>query len=440
VNPEDYIALGQYLKKVRRKQGHSLDNMADKNISSATISKLERGTLGVSKEKIQYLCEKLNVDFSQYSVLLNEEAHNRGILLRKLKGIEHLLYYIDAEFPIERLDSLAIDAEDELYAYLLCLKGRYYYKKSMWVKSRECFVEALQSLRQYPIYEKSNIDSFCYKELGRISYFYEGDMEKALYLNKQGLDSFDPDGEKPYLKYTLLVSEAYYLEKMNRNEAANYTLDLMFAEEDQIDDIVVRINMYEIRALLLIKDKRYEEARKYVNRGAELATANRLIDRGFELWTSFGNICSQKGELQEAEEYFLLALDLKNFVKEEFLLISTYTQLGRLYLKQNKRELAKENLTIAVQTGSKSNDEARYIDALEALGDYYLQQDSLEKATKPYEKALERAEKHGFPITTNNCLVKLGYCYKKTNPSKYQECVEKSFDIAVKSRLDSLLA
>ncbi|MCH5586058.1 tetratricopeptide repeat protein [Shimazuella sp. AN120528] len=440
MKPAEYVAFGKYLKKIRSKQGHSLDNIADENISSATISKLERGTLGVSEEKIQYLCKKLNIDFSQYPVLLNEKVDNQNKLLRTLKGIERLLNYIGSEFPIERFDSISIDVEDALYLYFLYLKGRYYYKQNMWVKSREYFLEVLQLLKQHPDYEKSNIGSYCYKELGRISYFYEGDTEKALYLNKQGLAIFHPDGERAFLKYTLLVTEAFYLEKLNRNGEASHALNILFEEETQIDNSDVRINMYEIRAFLLVKDQHYREARKYVERGVELAEANKQIDRGFELWTSLGNICFQKGDFQEAEEYFLLALDLKNFVKKEYLLVSTYTQLGRLYLKQCKWNLAKEYFETAVQIGLDSNDESRYIDALEAMGDYCLKRGDLEEATKPYEEALKLAEKHGFLITTNRCLVKLGHCYKKINPSKYQECIEKSFKITVKSTLDSLLA
>lgn len=229
-----------------------------------------------------------------------------------------------------------------------------------------------------------------------------------------------------------------HLEKLNRNGEANHALNILFEDEDQIDNSDVKVNMYEIRAVLLVKDKHYEEARKYVERGVELAEANNQIDRGFELWTSLGNICFLKGDFQEAEEYFLLALDLENFVKEKFLLVSTYTQLGKLYLKKCKWNLAKENLAKAVKIGLDSNDESRYIDALEALGDYYLKRGDLEEATKPYEEALRLAEKHGFLITTNSCLVKLGHCYKKINPSKHRECIEKSFEITVKSKLDSL--
>ncbi|WP_044640755.1 helix-turn-helix domain-containing protein [Risungbinella massiliensis] len=439
MNPNDYISLGKFLKKQRKKLGYTLENLADDHISQATISNIERGILGVSEEKVRYLCKQLNVEFSQYPKLLKKENDSQKKLLKTLLGIESLMDYLGSNMPFDQLSNISLDQDDPMSFFVYYLNGKYYYHQNKWTKAKDHFIETLQLLKQLPEFKSSNIDAACFKELGRISYFHEGDTEKALHFNNQGLNSFQSDGERLNLKYTLLVTQAFYLEKLNRNEEANRTLDLLWEEIDKIDNSDVKINMYELRSLLFMKNKCHDEARKYAERGIEIAREYKRIDRGFELWTSLGSICVKLKEFEEAEDYFLLALAMKDFVRKEYLLVSTHTQLGKLYLEQEKWELAKEQLETAVSIGEKSSDEFRYIEALEALGDYHLKNGNIKEAIHPYEISLTLAEKHGFPVLRHNCLVKLGYCYKEVNSPKYKECMEKSFEIALQSKLNSLI-
>lgn len=431
--------MGRYLRKQRKKLGYTIENIADDKISQATISNLERGNLGVSGEKIQYYCQKLNIEYSQYPQLLQEETNLQNKLLKTLVGIESLMDYVSSNIPLNKLNNLPIDPDDPINFFVHYLKGRYFYHQNSWVKSRDHFNESLYHLKQVPEFEKSNIGAACLKELGRIAYYHEGDTEKALYYNEQGLKSFQPNGERFHLKYTLLVTKAFYLEKLNRNEEANQTLNLLWQEIDKIENSDVKINMYELRSLLFAKNKCYDEARKYAELGIQIARANKRIDRGFELWTSLGSICIKCKNFEDAEEYFLLAQAMKDFVKKEYLLVSAHTQLGKLYLEQEKWDFAKEQLETAVSIGEKSNDEYRYIEALEALGDYYLKIGEIDKAVQPYELSLTLAEKHGFPVLLHNCLLKIGYCYKEINSPKYNECIEKSFELALKLKMNSLI-
>ncbi|MRG29504.1 tetratricopeptide repeat protein [Laceyella tengchongensis] len=92
------------------------------------------------------------------------------------------------------------------------------------------------------------------------------------------------------------------------------------------------------------------------------------------------------------KDYFLLALEMEDYISKEYLLVSTHTQLGKLYMEQKEWEMAKQHLETAVEIGSNSNDEFRYIEALEALGDYFLKQGKVEEAIYPYQ-VLSQTEK-----------------------------------------------
>lgn len=440
---KDYLEFGKYVRKVRKDKGLTLENVAKlarDEISTTTISNYERGVLGVSNEKIKLLCEPLDIDFDQYPIILNNEREKQDKWIRKLLGIEGLIDYLGPDKAYAKLKVLNFDYEEPIRAFYRYLLGRCFYHKKKWSKSKDAFEEAINILKNHPDWEESNIIPFCYKELGRISYYHEGNTEKALYYNDLGINSFIPESERPNLIYTLLVTKAFYLEKLNENEEATRTLLRLWKDIGKIDNIEVKINMFEIRAVLLIKTKFYDEAKEYAEKGIELARVNKQIERGFELWTTLGRICVECKNYEEAEEYFNLALEMKDYIKKEYLLVSTHIQLGKLYMEQNKWDLARHHIETAVQIGSNSNDEYRYIEALEALGDYFLNQGKIEEATAPYETALNHAEKSKFPSLLKSALVKLGYCHRMNGDNKiYRECVDKIFNYELELNLGSII-
>ena len=57
--------------------------------------------------------------------------------------------------------------------------------------------------------------STCYLMLGLCSY-HQNNLEKALEYTENGINTFHPDGERPYTIYTLLRNKAIYLERMGR--------------------------------------------------------------------------------------------------------------------------------------------------------------------------------------------------------------------------------
>ncbi|MDQ0417936.1 tetratricopeptide (TPR) repeat protein [Croceifilum oryzae] len=439
----DYLDFGKYLRKARKSLGYTLDNLskaAKEEISAATISNYERGIAGVSEDKIKLMCQPLEIDFSQYRNILKNEREQQDKWYKKLLGIEGLLDYLGANKAYTKLKTLTFDMDDPISGIHAYLIGRCYYHKKKWTKAREKFEEAINILKDHPDWDKSNIIPFCYKELGRIAYYHEGNAERAIHFNNLGIDSFIPEKERPGLIYVLLVTKAFYLEKMNENESATRTLSQLWKDIGKIDNIEVRINMFEIQALLFIKANFYDKAKEYAERGAELARTNKEIERGFELWITLGSLYMRSKQFEEAEEYFNLALEMKDSIKKEYLLISIHIQLGKLYMQQGKSDWAQEHIEKAVQIGENSNDEYRYIEALETFGDFHIYQGEIESAIIPYNKALVQAEKSKFPSLLKDTLVKLAYCYRSVgNIEAHRKCADKLLDYELELTLDSII-
>ncbi|MFD1425457.1 helix-turn-helix domain-containing protein [Kroppenstedtia sanguinis] len=66
----DIHELGEVIRQERKRQGLRLEDLADENISPATISNIERGASHVRYEKAQYLLDKLGLKLENISALV----------------------------------------------------------------------------------------------------------------------------------------------------------------------------------------------------------------------------------------------------------------------------------------------------------------------------------------------------------------------------------
>ena len=61
MNSLELHEIGEIIRRVRKKRGFQLEDLADEKISPATISNIERGVPHVSYQRAMYLLEKLNL-------------------------------------------------------------------------------------------------------------------------------------------------------------------------------------------------------------------------------------------------------------------------------------------------------------------------------------------------------------------------------------------
>jgi transcriptional regulator with XRE-family HTH domain len=82
--------IGEVIRRVRKEKGMKLEDLADDNISTATVSNIERGVPHVSTDKTMYLLKKLNIPLESIPQMLmgiQDEVKNIEF---KFTGVESL--------------------------------------------------------------------------------------------------------------------------------------------------------------------------------------------------------------------------------------------------------------------------------------------------------------------------------------------------------------
>ncbi|SEN46207.1 helix-turn-helix transcriptional regulator [Lihuaxuella thermophila] len=436
----DRKKIGMLLRKKRKESGLRQKDLADRQISPATISSIERGIENVHPDKIEYLAGKLGVDLEDSPALCNREQQQEELFLLRLRSIEH---DIDLNHPnrgLARLREIDLKGYEQHAYYIHYLKAKAYFRKDNRKKAKSHFVQAIDLIDKTNLFE-TNIKANSYNDLARISY-YENNMKGALEYTEQGLKSFVEGGDREVSQHYLQMTKAICLEKLDRLDEAKKSIELLMEQQNSIKSIDVILNMYETYASILKKQQQFNEAIRYAMEGIEIAKINKKHDRLLDLWTILASIYHKLKEFEKAEICFFTALDLKDEVtklKKENLLIDTYAEQGTMYLTQGKYDLAKKALEEAVRIGDKTKDARRTIRALVSLGDFYLQQHMPREAVLHLEKALKLTEKHGFEIQELDVLFRLCQCYKETDLIKFNRSIERKFELEVQLQRKGVL-
>lgn len=423
----DVEKAAKMIRNRRKELGLTQDDLVDDVIKRHTIRKAEKGEK-IPQEKLEIICKKLELDMSQLTFSGEGEKEKEDRLQFVLFAIEHDISMVSPEEGLEELRKLEVENNHPYLAQVHYLKGKCYAKKEQWEKASTQYLKTLSMINQHPELEKSNLKAATYNELGRYCY-YQNNIEQALHYVEKGLEAFHPDGEREYLQYHLQLSKVLYLQKMNRSEDAQHILDQMWMDYHRIDSTFIRLGMHEEQASLLIKQEMYEKAVQYAKKAITIARLDGSVNRSFELWVTLGKSYSKRKEYFEAEWCFRTALKIKNKVTRKHLIVSTYTNLGVLYLKTGKIPLAQKNLMEAVKLGKRYNIAFRYCEALVALGDCYLEQDLHAEGKDCYQQALSLAEQHKFGLQEQTILLKLANCCKRDDPDAYETYKDRFFQI-----------
>lgn len=430
----DLKKLGEILRAKRKSKGLRLKNVEDENISAATISSIERGLSNTSIEKIRYYCKQLDFDLNsaqdvmQYGEKIDEE------LLVKLTLIENTIDLVSPEKALGQLRELDLSDTPQVKAQVLQLKGKIYYEKKQWTRARKNYLEAIKLVEQHRELQVTNLKSSALLGLGRISFYEENNLKKAMMYTEEGINCFYEGGERSNTKYSLLISKISYLDNLNLKERSLRTLERMWMEIDKVENPEVLLNMYEIKALSLCKQMLYTEAKKYAMKGISIARMSKMPERSMELLTTLGSIYVATGELDMAENCFLQSIELQKKVQRKHLLISTFTQLGLLNVHRQKWKEAEQWLDNAVQIGEKSSEVVRYVQALKVLGDCFVAQGKVTEAIKRYKIALDISEEHDLFDVAQEMIVKLMQSYEQTKSSDINGLMERLYRITVELR------
>jgi tetratricopeptide (TPR) repeat protein len=437
----DLVKLGMHIRTERKKKGLRQHDLVDHVLTQSTISNIEKGKGGVGEKKIRYLMRKLGIDddlepFRRVFPKDDDDQFEEEVKL-KLISIENILHLINVDQGFEQLQKLLIPDKHPLLITVEYLKGKGYAFKQNWGRAIQHFTQTIHLCKQLQSYH-TNMESISYYELSRIE-FYQNHFPQAIRLGEDALRLFDLNGERTYYYDLMLISQAIYLEKVNRIGDAQNVLEKL-SQRRRIHEKIIysetneaSLNGYEIQAKLLGKGKQFSQAVEVAQKGIELARVDRSYDRLFELWTTLGSIYTDWDKPHLAKICFQTALMLQRWIEKDSLLTYTHTQLGFLHLKQENVALAIGEFQKAHQLSKKSNDEYREIEALEGLGTCYLKQGELEKATVLLKKALQLAKKHRFDDKLNTLTLLVGHCFVKRDDPQIQSLALEYFYESIKS-------
>jgi tetratricopeptide (TPR) repeat protein len=229
----------------------------------------------------------------------------------------------------------------------------------------------------------TNLKAGSLNELSRVAYF-EGFLEQAMHYVEDGLEAFCISGEREYYRDILLVSKAFYLEKLNHWEEIVRITDDLWANMDVMWGIDTILNLYEIKIKILLRQGLYNQAIEYTRKGLIRARIDKILDRSFDLWSLLGTIYLKQNDLVEAETCFLTALKMK--VEKPYLLISTYIELCQLYQRQENYAKAFHVAHKAVNLGKESKDQDRLFGALKSLGDCLINNQNIKRHSSHMKK------------------------------------------------------
>jgi tetratricopeptide (TPR) repeat protein len=422
MEPFPMAEVGEIIRKTRKERGLRLEDLADEQISTATISNIERGVPHVSKERALYLLQKLNIDTEHLPALLEEEK-------QALERLQDRLFYIEClgtsnpEKALRKLDELDID-DGHLYApTLYYLKGKFLAVEKQWAKAKHNLKQAIHLATTKPIHRELNTEAASYLELGFCAY-KTNNLDIALSYTRKGLNVFNLNGNKKYSRYTFIYNIAIYLERLGRiSESLELVLSI-WDHRKEIFDKNILLGLYWLRAELSRKSRLFKDAIQYSKEGLEIARLNNDYMTMFTLWNVLGSVYMTKKDLAWAKECLMAALDLVENIDPPNLVSTVYRRLGVLYISERKVNLAEEMLHKAVEISEQANDMPRLLPTLIVLGDLYQTKGEEEKAHSTYERVLTMAKQHGYRKLQSVALLRLPDFWKAENMALYFDHID----------------
>ena len=429
MNNLDLAQTGELIRKIRKERGLRLEDLADENISPATISNIERGIPHVHVDKIRYLLNKLDLDLEQLPELITDKQEEMETMKLRLVSIESMIDCGNVDQAIDELKTFSVSDDHPYAAYVSLLKGKSQVKKRKWKRAERELLNAIRIANQNPQSKSSNIAAGSYNELSIISYF-NNNLEKALHLAEKGIEVFVEEGERTYYKSVLLGNKALYLEHLDRVPEALRVVEDLWDSIPEIPSIETVLSLYELRSVLLRRSGMYEEAIRYATEGIEIGRINRQTGRLFHLWTALGSVYLNMKKWNQAEIALKTALSVSENILYPNGLTTVYTA-GILYMNQKKWEEAHRALSEARDTGERTNDLRRLALAYLVSGDCHRAEGDVDKAVPHYQQALQLARKQRNKKREYAALFRLAQCVENTNQQEFRQYVENMYKVQV---------
>jgi tetratricopeptide (TPR) repeat protein len=378
--------LGMFFRKVRKERELTLDDLADENISSATISNIERGIPHVSNEKVLYLAQKLQIRSDMIPELLFKEKDKLQVIQQRIKAVDILLSNLKLPEAETILNKIKIDGDRLCPIQIQLLYAKLYMIKRNFSFSESIYEEIIDDIGNGP--DLNNIRPTCFYNLGFL-HFLGNDLNAALEVTNKGIEVFNHNGENKNIWYDLQCNKALFLEKLDEFPECLNLISDMWGHVNKIDETDTVLNIYWLRAKLEHKIKS-GDIQNYIYHGMELAQKCNRYDFIFVFWLLSGVTEIDRERWEEAEFCIRIALNFTDKVSiyKKYNLVEAYSRLAIVCFQLNKYNDSLDLAKKAVEIGKEIGQASYLIDALITMGGLQKMLCNIEYAYEYYYKAL----------------------------------------------------
>ncbi len=419
--------IGEVIRKVRKQRGLRLEDLADENISPATVSNIERGVAHVSPEKVSYLLNKLDLPRQKLPEMLEKEEEDLKrvqfdfLTIASLQQIGHL------DEALDRLEQLNLEDNHPYIAHYYHYKGCCYLAKRKWKQAERAFYNSLRSAQNLSNQENP-MESATYLMLG-ISNYQQGRLEAALEYINNGINALNDQQQIKHIRVLLYANKGLILHRLGRYVEGMRLVEQIWEHVLAADDLQSLLQLYWLRAEFSFHSGLIDEAIQYATEGIETARRNKAYESMFALWVLMGKIYTKTKKWEIAETCFLVALKLEEHFPASEMNSTVYTSLANLYIQLNRKEKAYTYLVKAIELSEKFRDYERLISILHMTGNLCHSIGNISEAIDFYRKAIELTKKHQYKEKESQLWLSLAQCYEGQNETEFQNCMRKMFQL-----------
>lgn len=415
--------IGELIRRKRKEMGLTLQDLAGPQLSVPTISNIERGvTRHISQDKLDYLLNRLGLSLDELKEVAQEEEELEDFFEIKLDQINSLILnhcYDEAE---SRLKALEHEERKKGNPTHLCrltfFRGKNFMYQKKYDRAEWEFHNVIRRAKELHVPEETNIISEAYGNLGYISY-YQNNFNAAIRYTKQALKTFNPNGERPYLKGRQLHNLALYYERIGKaNQAYGLTVEAMSIAQEN-NDYYSLISIYILKAIIQQNYYNVEDAIETLKEAQKFLHLTNDPKLTGILWNNLGENYFLTENYDMAEQCFKTSLSIKHKHLSSEYLIRTFMFLGQISVKRGLFQKGKEDLHQAVELAEKTANHKYLSEALLMLADIYMELEEKDSAQEVLEKAFDLAKKHGFSKEHKEATVLLAQLHEHTDNEKF---------------------
>lgn len=419
--------MGELIRKVRKERKLRLEDLADENISPATISNIERGLPHVNTKKIDYLLAKLNLDKADLQRMMSDNQTEQEEIDHRLVAAKTLIDLGHSHLAEEWIDPAA-DDQHPLAVKVYHIKGQLAMERSDWKRGERWLHQALRM-------GKENADPAwiiqSHLELSRF-YYRLHEWSQSLHHADSGLEACLPE-ENQDICGELLLMRALCLEATNRRAECLQTV-MQAWESNSLGLPSTQLEWHRLHGEIMRYNGLLEEAERITSKGLQLAHRYRDRQALFRLWALSGRIQMDQHHWRKAEISLRTALTWEAVVSDPELTASIHVWLGQVYTELNRHKDAQVWLHKAEEYSAASDDPRSYAEALLALGDHYRARGDYLQATSHYQRAQERCQEYQLLQLEYDALFQLAQLQEQQDVEQFQHSMRKLYELQKKMR------